>query len=66
MPRQIAAIEIGKHDREDPDDDYLEDGYDAAKRPRMEVAAVDTRIPLYEDGYESEDRFESESRKLSE
>jgi hypothetical protein len=58
MPRQIAAVEAGKHDREYSDDDL--EG-EMAKRPRMEVAAIDTQIPLYEDGgYESEDRFDSD------
>jgi hypothetical protein len=57
MPRQIAAIEAGKRDRED--DDLGEDVMD--KRPRMEVAAVDTQMPLYENtGYDSEDRWESD------
>jgi hypothetical protein len=56
MPRQIAAVEAGKHDREDSEDEE-----EMAKRPRMEVAAVDIQMPLYEDaGYESEDRWESD------
>jgi hypothetical protein len=56
MPRQIAAVEAEKHDREDSDDEE-----EMTKRPRMEVAAVDTQLPLYEDaGYESEDRWESD------
>jgi hypothetical protein len=56
MPRQIAAVEAGKRDRED--DDLEEDVMD--KRPRMEVAAVDMQMPLYEDaGYDS-DHWESD------
>jgi hypothetical protein len=57
MPRQIAAVEAGKCDPEDLDDDPEE----ADKRPRLEVAAIDAQIPLYEDtGYESEDCWESD------
>jgi hypothetical protein len=64
MPRQIAAVEGGKHDREDSDNDL--EG-EMAKRPRMEVAAIDTQMPLYEDaGYGSEDRWESDSWKFPE
>jgi hypothetical protein len=58
MPRQIAAVEAGKHNRQDLDD-HLEEDVD--KQPRLEVAAIDVKIPLYEDGgYESQDRFVSE------
>jgi hypothetical protein len=58
MPRHISAVEVGKHDREDLDEDL---GEDVDKRPRLEVSAIDAQIPLYEDGgYESEDRFNSD------
>jgi hypothetical protein len=58
MPRHIAAVEVGKRDREDLDDGLEED---VDKRPRLEVSAIDAQIPLYEDGgYESEDRFDSD------
>jgi hypothetical protein len=44
MPRQIAAIEVGKHAREDGPDDADNDGF-GTKRPRMKVAEIDVQAP---------------------